>query len=383
MMDSPIYLDYNATTPVDPEVLDSMLPYFSKISGNASNAVNIHGKKSLDAVEEAREKIASLIYCHPSEIIFTSGATESINLFLKGIALNSKYSISSILTTKTDHSAVLETCKYLEMQNVETVYLPLTPNGLVDIGKLENCLSKETQLLSLIHANNETGTIQNTNKIGNTTKNKNTIFFSDATQAVGKIKVDPKKDFIDGMAFSAHKLYGPKGIGALFINKDTISQQLLPLHHGGGQEKGLRSGTMNVPGIVGFGKACEIAQKCIKKDQVRISNLRNLLLDGIQKTKGIQLNGEIQQLLPNTLNLSIKGVEAHMLVEALESTLSISTGSACGTVSRKPSHVLQALKYSKDRIGSSIRISIGRYTNKEEIENTIIALKDIISKLRI
>ena len=383
MMDSPIYLDYNATTPVDPEVLDSMLPYFSKISGNASNAVNIHGKKSLDAAEEAREKIASLIYCHPSEIIFTSGATESINLFLKGIVLNNKYSISSILTTKTDHSAVLETCKYLEMQNVETVFLPLTPSGLVDIGKLENCLSKETQLLSLIHANNETGTIQNTNMIGNTTKNKNTIFFSDATQAVGKIKIDPKNDFIDGMAFSAHKLYGPKGIGALFINKDTISQQLLPLHHGGGQEKGLRSGTMNVPGIVGFGKACEIAQKCIKNEQVRISNLRNLLLDGIQKTKGIQLNGDIQQLLPNTLNLSIEGVEAHMLVEALESTLSISTGSACGTGNRKPSHVLQALKYSKNRIGSSIRISIGRYTNKEEIENTIIALNDTISKLRI
>jgi len=381
MESSPIYLDYNATTPVDPQVLEAMMPYFHAYPGNASSIQHKQGKEAADAVESAREEVASLIGCSPAEIIFTSGATESINLSIKGLMdLTDKQSYC-ILTSSIEHPAVLETCLYLEKMGVSLSILPVLENGLLDWVSAHIDPPASKGIIAIQYANNETGTIQDLEKIARLAKNSGLTYLSDATQAVGKITVNPKKMGIDLMAFSGHKLYGPKGVGALFINKDS-KLQLHHLTHGGRHEKGVRAGTLNVPAIVGFGKACTIAQNNLQKESKRIETLRKMLLNELMEIEGTILNGHPTSTLPNTINISFQNVSASMLIETIQTSLSVSTGSACSSAMNGPSHILEAMGLSQERIRNSIRISLGRFTTKEEIMKAGETLSDAIGKLR-
>lgn len=374
-----IYLDHAATTPLATEVLEAMKPYFSEKFGNASS-LHSFGVEARDAVENSRKIAAKFLGARPNEIIFTSGGTESNNLAIKGIAFANKSRGNHIITTKIEHHAVLEPCHWLEKHGFKVSYLNVDKYGLVDPKEVEKAITKETILVSIMHANNEIGTIEPIEEIGEICKKHKVYFHTDAVQSFGKIPINVKKMNIDLLSASSHKLYGPKGVGLLFINQDV---KIEPIQHGGGHEQGLRSGTENVPGIVGFAKAIEIATKNMKVEAERQKKLRDKLINEILKIPGAQLNGHPSQRLPNNVNISIKGIEGEaLLIRLNEKEIAVSTGSACSTKSLEPSHVLTAIGLTPEQAHGSLRITLGKDNTEQEIEYTIEQLKNIINSLR-
>ena len=376
-MSEVIYLDNNATTKIDPKVLNVMIPYFSEIYSNASST-HPFGLKANSAIKKARQQVADLIEAEPKEIIFTSGATESINLALKGLALSSNTK-KHIITTQTEHKAVLDTCKYLETLGFEITYLPVKNDGLLDLNLLEQTIRQDTLCICIMFVNNETGVIQDVSQISQMSNKQGIYFLCDATQAVGKLNIDIQLLGIDIIAFSAHKFHGPKGIGALFINSKKIRiKALTPLIHGGGHEHGLRSGTLNVPAIVGFGEACEIAKKELATQVERISKLRDELETALLNINGSFRNGNNTERLYNVTNMCFPGVDANVLIGQLKN-IAISNGSACTAALVEPSHVLRAMGLSDDEAFSSIRFSLSKFTTASDIKYT---QESLIKKLR-
>lgn len=382
MVQLPVYLDYNATTPCDEEVLQAMMPYFRKDFGNAASRTHAFGWKAGEAVEYAREQVAGLIGADRSEIIFTSGATESNNLALKGMFEAYAPKGKHIITTNIEHKAVLDACKHLEKLGAEITYLPADKEGLIDLNQLEDSIKPTTILIAVMYANNEIGVIEPVEKITAIAKKHNVIFLSDATQAVGKIEVDVIKDGIDLLALSAHKLYGPKGSGALYVRRKNPRVRLAGQIDGGGHERGMRSGTLNVPGIVGLGKACELAQQNLSKEANRLKILRDKLESGILAIEGTSINGSILHRLPNTTNIAFKGVEGNALMIGLQKNIAVSSGSACTSASLEPSYVLKALSIEDNLAKSSLRFSVGQYTTDEEIDYVITKVSDTVISLR-
>lgn len=376
-MKTAIYLDYNATTPVDKRVLETMLPYFSEKFGNASSKTHGFGWIAEDAVDTARKQVANLIGCSTQEIVFTSGATEAINLAIKGVWDNYQHKGKHIITVKTEHKAVLDTCKALEKKGAEITYLSVDRDGIIDLDELKNVLRKDTILVSVMYVNNETGVIQPISKIAELVHNNNSIFMCDGTQAVGKINCNVDEEGIDLLCLSAHKMYGPKGIGALYVRRKnprvTLAQQI----DGGGHERGLRSGTLNVPGIVGLGKACELAKEEMWDDAVRISRLRTILEQKLCDLEDVFVNGSIKNRLFNVSNLTFKGVRAETLIKQFP-TIAIAMGSACSSAIAEPSHVLKSMGLSDDEAYSSVRFSLGKYTSKEEIDEVVQTIRSWI-----
>lgn len=382
MLNFPIYLDYNSTTPCEPRVLEAMLPYFSSAFGNAASRNHPLGWQAEEAVELAREQIAQLIGAEPKEIIFTSGATEAVNLALKGVFETYSGKGNHIVTCNIEHKAVLDTCESIEKMGGEVTYLKVKPNGIPDLTELEAAMKPTTILVAVMYANNEIGTIMPIKEISAIAKKKGVLVFSDATQAVGKIPVNVMKDGIDLMAFSAHKLYGPKGVGALYVRRKDPRVKLSPQIHGGGHERGMRSGTLNVPGIAGFGKACELALNEMQEVEERIRQLRDRLENGLLKIEETYLNGDKNQRLPNVTNISFRYVEGDALMMGFNKNIAVSSGSACTSASPEPSYVLKALEVGDDLARSSIRFSLGRNTTEEEIEFTIKEITNTVNKLR-
>jgi len=382
MMNFPVYLDYNATTPVDDRVVEAMLPFFTRHFGNAASRSHPFGWEAEEGVEYAREQIAKLIGAELKEIIFTSGATESDNLALKGVYQAYAAKGNHIITVNTEHKAVLDTCRRLEKEGAEVTYLNVKPDGLVDLDELEAAIKPETILIAVMYANNETGVIQPVNKIGALAKKHGVLFFSDATQAVGKIHVNVIEDEIDVMAFSAHKMYGPKGVGALYMRRKNPRVKIIPQIDGGGHEKGVRSGTLNVPGIVGFGKACELAAAESIAEAERLSKLRDKLEKNILGIEDTAINGNIKNRLPHVSNISFGHTDGNALMIGLNKTLAVSSGSACTSASPEPSHVLKALGLDDELAHSSLRFSLGRKTTEQEIDYAIELVTKTVKNLR-
>lgn len=382
MVQLPVYLDYNATTPCDEQVLQAMLPYFTKDFGNAASRSHSFGWKAGEAVEYAREQVATLIGADRSEIIFTSGATESNNLALKGMYEAYASVGNHIITIGIEHKAVLDACRHLEKLGAEVSYLPVDKEGMPDLEKLEDNIKPTTILICVMYANNEIGVIEPVEQIAAIAKKHNVIFFTDATQAVGKIPVHVMKDGVDLLALSAHKLYGPKGCGALYVRRKNPRVRLLGQIDGGGHERGLRSGTLNVPGIVGLGKACEIAGKNLILEAERLKSLRNRLEKGILAIEGTHINGSIAHRLPNTSNIAFENVEGNALMIGLQKNIAVSSGSACTSASLEPSYVLKALQIKDELAKSSLRFSVGRYTTEQEVDYVIDKVYETVNLLR-
>lgn len=382
MLKLPVYLDHNSTTPCDPRVVESMLPYFTHHFGNAASRSHSLGWQAEEAVELAREQIASLIGSENKEIIFTSGATEATNLAIKGVFEMYAAKGNHIITTTIEHKAVLDTCKCLEKKGAEVTYLPVNSEGLLTPQQVEEAIRPNTILIAVMFANNETGTILPVREIGAIARKHNVLLFSDATQAIGKIPVNVNKDHIDLMAFSAHKIYGPKGVGALFVRRKNPRVKLIGQIDGGGHEKGMRSGTLNVPGIVGFGKACEIAKDQMQKDADRLTQLRDKLEMALLRLNEMYVNGSRHHRLPHVSNLSFKNVESDALMRGLAREIAVSSGSACTSALIEPSYVLIALGLSAEMAHSSIRFALGRYTTEEEIDYTIEKVSGTVKQLR-
>jgi cysteine desulfurase len=368
MLKLPVYLDNNATTPMDERVLEAMLPYFTKHFGNAASKTHAYGWAAQEAVDIAREQVAALIGAEPTEIIFTSGATESDNLALKGVFEMYASKGNHIITVSTEHKAVLDTCKHIEKLGGEVTYLPVNVEGLVDLHELEAAIKPSTILIAVMYANNEIGVIQPVKGIAAIAKKHNMLFFSDAAQAVGKIPVNVLDDGIDILSLSAHKMYGPKGVGALYVRRKNPRVRLTAQMDGGGHEKNMRSGTLNVPAIVGFGKACEICLQEMATESVRISELRNALETALLQVDGAQVNGSTRHRLPNITNISFKNTESEGLMMRLNKYLAMSSGSACTSASVEPSYVLKAIGLSDELAHSSLRFGVGRFTTQEEID---------------
>lgn len=372
-----IYLDNNSTTPCDPRVVETMVPYFYEVPGNAASRSHPFGWQAEEAVDYAREQVANLLDVDSKEIIFTSGATEADNLGLKGVFEMYKRKGDHIITLTTEHKAVLDSCKKIEKMGGQVTYLPVERDGRVDLAKLEAAITDKTILISIMYANNETGVIQPMKEIGEICEKHGVLFMSDATQAVGKIPVKPKELGIHLMAFTAHKMYGPKGVGALFVNRKNPRVKVTAQLDGGGHERGMRSGTLNVPGIVGFGKACEIAQKEMSQDAERLSKMRDRLEKGfMERLEECYVNGNVEHRMPHVTNISFKHVEGEGLMMTFNQNIAVSSGSACTSASLEPSYVLIALGLGDDLAHSSIRFSLGRFTTDEEIDMTL----DMISK---
>lgn len=380
-MKTPIYLDYNATTPVDKRVLDFMLPYFSEKFGNASSRTHAFGWVAEDAVKTAREQVAKLINCAEQEIIFTSGATESINLAIKGVWDNYQTKGKHLITVKTEHKAVLDVCKSLEEKGSQVTYLSVDREGLIDLEELKNALTPQTILVAVMFANNETGVIQPIKKIAELVHANNSIFMCDATQAVGKVNIDIDEEHIDLMCISAHKLYGPKGVGALYVRRKNPRVSLHAQIDGGAHERGLRSGTLNVTGIVGLGKACEIAQQEMWEDAARISKLRTKLEQHLCDLENVFINGSTKNRLYTTTNITFQGIRSESLISKIPN-LAVAMGSACTSAIAQPSHVLKAMGLSEEDAYSSIRFSLGKYTTDEEINKTIEMVSLAVHKIR-
>lgn len=381
-MDKLIYLDNNSTTPTDPRVVEAMLPYFNQIPGNAASRNHPFGWQAEEAVDYAREQIANLINVDAKEVIFTSGATESDNLALKGVFEMYSRKGNHIITLKTEHKAVLDACKKIEKMGGEVTYLDVKRDGLVDLQDLENAIKDNTILVSVMWANNETGVLQPMKEIGEICKKHGVLFMSDATQAVGKIPVDPKEVGVHLMAFSAHKMYGPKGVGALFVNRKNPRVKVTSQIDGGGHERGMRSGTLNVPGIVGFGKAAEIAKNEMADDAVKLSRLRDKLESKLMELEETYINGNVEHRMPHVTNISFKHVEGEGLMMTFNQNMAVSSGSACTSASLEPSYVLIALGLGDDLAHSSIRFSLGRFTTEEEIDYAIDAMKTGVNHMR-
>ena len=382
MLKLPIYLDHNATTPMDPRVLETMIPYFTENFGNAASRNHSFGWHAEEAVDYAREQIAQLIGADPKEIIFTSGATEGDNLGIKGVYEMYASKGNHIITCTTEHKAVLDTCKHLEKLGAEVTYLEVQPDGLIDLKALEAAMRPTTILVAIMYANNEIGVVQPVKEISAIAKKHGALFFTDAVQAVGKIPVDVNADGIDLMAFTAHKMYGPKGVGALYVRRKNPRVKVTAQLDGGGHERGMRSGTLNVPGIVGFGKAAEIARLDMAGDTERISKLRDKLENALKVIDESYVNGNPAHRLPHVSNISFKYVEGEGLMMGFNQDIALSSGSACTSASLEPSYVLKALGLGDDLAHSSLRFGLGRYTTEEQIDFTIKAVTDTVLKLR-
>lgn len=378
-----IYLDNNATTPTDPRVIEAMLPYFYEKPGNPASRNHPFGWIAEEAVDYTREQIADLIHVDPKEIIFTSGATESDNLALKGVFEMYRSKGNHIVTAKTEHKAVLDSCRKIEKMGGEVTYLDVERDGRIDLDKLEAAIKPETILVSIMWANNETGVIQDMKAIGDVCKKHGVLLMSDATQAVGKIDVDPKAAGVHLMAFSSHKMYGPKGIGALYVCRKSPRVKVTAQIDGGGHERGMRSGTLNVPGIVGFGKAAKIAREEMAADAVRLSKLRDKLQNALAANlEEVYVNGNQEHRMPHVTNLSFKHVEGEGLMMTFNQEIAVSSGSACTSASLEPSYVLVALGLGDDLAHSSIRFSLGRFTTEEDIDFAIDALTKGVNHMR-
>ncbi|MFN9665687.1 MAG: IscS subfamily cysteine desulfurase [Bacteroidota bacterium] len=382
MVQLPVYLDNNATTPMDPRVLDAMLPFFTENFGNAASRNHPFGWKAEEAVEYAREQIAQLIGADPKEIIFTSGATEADNLAIKGVFEMYASKGNHVITCVTEHKAVLDTCKHIERQGGEVTYLPVNNEGLIDLAALEAAIRPTTILIAIMYANNEVGVIQPMRAISELARKNGILLLSDAVQAVGKIPVNVQQDGIDLMAFTAHKMYGPKGIGALYVRRKNPRVKVTAQMDGGGHERGMRSGTLNVPGIVGFGKACELARQDMEKDAARLSQLRDKLEKALLQIEESYVNGSRAHRLPHVTNISFKYVEGEGLMMGFNKNIALSSGSACTSASLEPSYVLKALGLGDDLAHSSLRFGLGRFTTEEQIDYTIKAVTDTVLKLR-
>jgi cysteine desulfurase len=378
----PIYMDNHATTAVDPRVLETMLPYFNEKFGNAASRNHEFGWKAEEAVENARGQIARLIGASPKEIVFTSGATESINLALKGAAEFYREKGNHIVTLETEHKAVLDTCKRLEKDGCEVSFLPVTSDGLVDPENIRRAVTPQTILISVLHANNEIGVVQPIADIGNMAKQHGVLFHVDAAQSAGKIPISVESDGIDLMSISGHKIYAPKGVGALYVRRKNPRVQLAAQIDGGGHERGLRSGTLNVPGIVGLGKACDICAKEMAAEGQRLLQLRERLRAAIMdRLDGVSINGSLDCRLPNNLNLSFSGVEGEALLMGIHD-VAISSGSACTSAQLAASHVLRAIGVDDDLAHSSIRFGLGRFNTEEEIDYAAARVIETVKKLR-
>ena len=379
---SMVYLDNNATTPMDPRVLDAMLPYLRDRFGNAASRNHNMGFEAEAAVEKARKQIADLIGASPKEIIWTSGATESDNIAVKGCAHMYADKGKHIIIQETEHKAVIDPAKYLEQNGFEVTVLGVDTDGMVRMDELAAAMRDDTILVSIMFANNETGTIQPVAEIGKLCKERGVLFHTDAAQAQGKIPIDVEAMGIDLMSMSAHKIYGPKGVGALYVRRKRPRVRCEPVLHGGGHERGMRSGTLNVPGIVGFGEACAVAQREMKEEHARVTRLRDRLWEGLQQNlTEISLNGHPEHRLPTTLNVSFLYVEGESLMMGF-SDIAVSSGSACTSASLEPSYVLKAYGLGDELAHSSIRFSLGRFTTEEEIEHTIKRVTDAVNHLR-
>jgi cysteine desulfurase len=382
MLKLPVYLDNNATTRCDPRVVDEMLPYFTESFGNAASRSHSFGWQAEEAVDFAREQVAKLIGCDTKEIIFTSGATEADNLAIKGVFEMYASKGNHIITANTEHKAVLDTCKQLEKSGADVTYLNVKPDGLIDLSELEAAIKPTTILIAVMYANNETGVIQPVREIGAIAKRNGILFFTDGVQAMGKISVDVNRDEIDLMAFTAHKMYGPKGVGALYVRRKNPRVRLAAQMHGGGHERGMRSGTLNVPGIVGFGKAAELARLEMEQETKRLCALRNKLETELLKIEEVHVNGCTEHRLPHVTNLSFKHVEGEGLLMGFNKNIAVSSGSACTSASLEPSYVLKALGLSDELAYSSVRFALGRFNTEEEIDYTIEQVRETVLKLR-
>jgi cysteine desulfurase len=378
----PIYLDYSATTPVDERVAEKMCAYLTRdgVFGNPASRSHAFGWDAEAAVEEGRKNIASLVGANPKEIVFTSGATESDNLAIKGVAHFYKKNGKHIVTCKTEHKAVLDTCRQLEREGYEVTYLDPEPSGLLDLNKLESALRDDTILVSIMHVNNEIGVIQDIAAIGEICRNRKIIFHVDAAQSPGKVPINLEELKVDLMSFSAHKVYGPKGIGALYVQRKP-RVRLEAQMHGGGHERGMRSGTLATHQIVGMGEAFRIANEEMEEENRRILALRNRLWDGLKDMEEVYINGDMDQRIPGNINISFNFVEGESLLMALKD-LAISSGSACTSASLEPSYVLRALGRNDELAHSSIRFSIGRFTTEKDVDYTIEHVRTAVNKLR-
>ncbi len=381
-MKLPIYLDNHATTRTDPRVLAAMTPYFTEIFGNAASRNHAFGWEAEEAVEKARKQIADLIGATAKEIVFTSGATESNNLAIKGIAEMYAERGNHIITQATEHKAVLDTCKRLEKDGVRVTYLPVQQNGLIDLDQLRNAITDKTILITIMYANNEIGVIQPMKEIGKIAKERGVLFHTDAVQAVGKIPVNVIADGIDVLSLTAHKLYGPKGVGALYVRRRNPRVQITAQMDGGGHERGMRSGTLNVPGIVGLGAACEFAHKEMAEETKRLQYLRDKLKDKLMsELDEVYINGSWEHRLPHNLNISFAYVEGESLLMGIND-IAVSSGSACTSATLEPSYVLKALGAGDDLAHSSIRFGVGRFNTEEEIDYVGAKVVDVVTKLR-
>ena len=382
MLKFPIYLDHNATTPCDPRVVEAMIPFFTNAFGNAASRNHPFGWQAEEAVDYAREQVAKLVGADPKEIIFTSGATEADNLAIKGVFEMYASKGNHIITCNIEHKAVLDTCKHIEKEGGEVTYLKVKDNGLIDLAELEAAIKPNTILIAIMYANNEIGTVMPMKEISAIAKKKGVLVFSDATQAVGKIPVNVNTDGIDLMAFSAHKMYGPKGVGALYVRRKNPRVKVTAQIDGGGHERGMRSGTLNVPGIVGFGKACEICINEMEEETKRVVKLRNKLETELLKIEESYLNGDKEHRLPHVTNISFKYVEGEGLMMGFNKNIAVSSGSACTSASLEPSYVLKALGLGDDLAHSSLRFGLGRFTTEEQIDYTIEQVTNTVNKLR-
>jgi len=379
-MKLPIYLDYSATTPVDPRVVDAMIPWLRDHFGNPASRSHAFGWEAEKAVEDARANVAALVNCDPRELIWTSGATEAINLAVKGAAHFYKEKGKHLITVKTEHKATLDTMRELEREGFEVTYLDVEPDGLLDLAKLEAALRKDTILVSVMYVNNEIGVIQDIPAIGEMTRSRGIIFHVDAAQATGKVVVDLGKLKVDLMSFSAHKTYGPKGMGALFVRRKP-RVRLEAQMHGGGHERGLRSGTLPTHQIVGMGEAFRLAREEMATENERIRMLRDRLWAGLSQIEQVYLNGDLERRVPHNLNVSFNFVEGESLIMAIKD-IAVSSGSACTSASLEPSYVLRALGRSDELAHSSIRFTVGRFTTQEEIDYTVNLVSRQVARLR-
>jgi cysteine desulfurase len=378
----PVYLDNNATTPMDPSVLDEMLPFFIDKFGNAASRTHAYGWEAEEAVDIARENVARLIGAHPQEIVFTSGATEAVNLAVKGIFEEYSAKGKHIITVATEHKAVLDTCRHIEKSGGRVTYLPVGSNGLIDLAALENAIMPDTILIAVMYANNETGVIQPINEISAIAKKHKILFFSDATQAIGKIPVDVHSPGIDLMAFSAHKFYGPKGIGALYVRKKNPPVAVTAQIDGGGHERNMRSGTLNVPGIVGLGKACELCTDRLPDEAKRLQTLRNYFENQLLTLGGIEINGKDSPRLPHSTNISFHHIDGEKLIFETGSDIAFSRSSACTSATLEPSYVLKAMGVPDEQIHNSFRFSLGRFSTEEQVEHAIKIISKIVKEHR-
>jgi cysteine desulfurase len=379
-MKTPIYLDYSATTPVDPRVVDVMLPYLRQDFGNPASRSHAYGWKAEEAVETAREQVAALVNCDAKEIVWTSGATESINLAIKGAAHFYKEKGRHVITVKTEHKATLDTCRELEREGFEVTYLDVNENGLIDWEVLASAIRPDTVLISVMYVNNEIGVIQDIPKIGEFCREKGILFHVDSAQATGKVVIDLQAIKVDLMSFSAHKTYGPKGVGALYVRRKPrirIEAQI----HGGGHERGMRSGTLPTHQIVGMGEAFRLARQEMAAENERMRALRDRLWKGLSEIEAVYLNGDLEHRVPHNLNVSFNYVEGESLLMGIKD-VAVSSGSACTSASLEPSYVLRALGRSDELAHSSIRFSVGRFTTEQDVDFTVALLKEKVAKLR-